>query len=135
MVDSCRTCANCREGFEQFCEAGPTFTYNSPDKVLGGILMAATPRTWSWTRLLSCTSQKTRSDCRRTPLLCAGITTYSPFATIRSAQGKKVGVVGLGGLGHMGVNWPVLLAHTVVLFTTSPGKSADGKRLGSQMRS
>ena len=131
MVDSCRTCPSCARGLEQYCQRSPTFTYNGPDKHSGGVTLGGYSQRIvvdeAFTLKLS-----DRVDLAATaPLLCAGITTYSPLRHWKVGPGQKVGVVGLGGLGHMGVKFARALGAHVVLFTTSPGKVEDGKRLGA----
>ncbi len=132
MVDSCRSCANCAKGLEQYCEAGPTWSYNSEDKHLSG------QRTYGGysksivvdERFVLHVSDKINLAAAA-PLLCAGITTYSPLRHWGASKGKKVGIVGLGGLGHMGVKFAHAFGCHTVLFTTSASKTADGKRLGA----
>jgi uncharacterized zinc-type alcohol dehydrogenase-like protein len=133
MVGSCGTCGSCKDGLEQYCDTGGTvFTYNSPDP------LKTTPTT------LGGYSEKIVVDRKfvlhvsdkldpaaAAPLLCAGITLYSPLKHWGAGPGKKVGIVGLGGLGHMGVKLSHALGAETVLFTTSPSKVADGKRLGA----
>jgi uncharacterized zinc-type alcohol dehydrogenase-like protein len=132
MVDSCRTCANCKEGLEQYCEKGATFTYNSPDgkgptkTTLGGYSSHITVDE------SYCLSISDKLDLAAVaPLLCAGITTYSPLKHWGAGKGKKVGVVGLGGLGHMAVKFSHAFGAHTVLFTTTPEKGADARRLGA----
>ena len=131
MVDSCRTCPDCREGLEQYCQNGGTFTYNSEDKILGGVTYGgySSGITVDQDFVLSVSSKL--DPAGTAPLLCAGITTWSPLRHWNTGPGKKVGVVGLGGLGHMAVKLAHALGAEVVLFTGSPGKTADGKRLGA----
>ena len=131
MVDSCRTCAPCREGLEQFCEAMPTFTYNFPDKHLGGVTYGGYATSIVVDAAFVLRVPKTDHPAGVAPLLCAGITTYSPLRQWKVGPGQKVGVVGLGGLGHMAVKLARAFGAHVVLFTTSPGKTADGLRLGA----
>ena len=131
MVDSCGTCPSCQAGLEQYCLSYPTFTYNSADKHLGGHTFGGYS-----TRVVVDESFVLRVpaglDLAATaPLLCAGITTYSPLRHWKVGPGQKVGIVGLGGLGHMGVKFARAFGAHVVLFTTSPGKIADGLRLGA----
>ena len=130
MVDSDRTCPECTAGFEQFCP-NMTLTYNFPDKHTGGVTYGG----YSDSIVVKdhfVLSVPSNLDLAGTaPLLCAGITTYSPMRHWGVTKGKKVGVVGLGGLGHMGVKFSHALgAHTVV-FTTSSGKKDDALRLGA----
>jgi uncharacterized zinc-type alcohol dehydrogenase-like protein len=132
MVDSCRDCVNCKEDLEQFCEKGCTFTYNSPDKHTGkqtyGGYSAGVVVDESF--VLKVSDKLELSAVA--PLLCAGITTYSPLRHWKVGKGSKVGVVGLGGLGHMAVKIAAAMGAHVVLFTTSPGKKEDAKRLGAK---
>jgi uncharacterized zinc-type alcohol dehydrogenase-like protein len=133
MVDSCRTCENCRADLEQFCDnPRATFTYNSEDKHLGGVTFGGYS-----TRIVVDEDFVLRiSDkldlAATAPLLCAGITTYSPLRKWNVGKGQKVGVVGLGGLGHMAVKFANAFGAHVVLFTTSPGKTEDARRLGAR---
>jgi uncharacterized zinc-type alcohol dehydrogenase-like protein len=131
MVDSCRTCPNCLAGNEQYCTSLPTFTYNGEDKVLGGQTFGGYS-----TSIVVDESYVLRVPAGLdlaavAPLLCAGITTYSPLRHWKVGPGQKVGIVGLGGLGHMGVKFARAFGAHVVLFTTSPGKIEDGRRLGA----
>ncbi|MFN0244332.1 MAG: NAD(P)-dependent alcohol dehydrogenase [Planctomycetota bacterium] len=131
MVDSCRTCANCRAGFEQYCEQMPTFTYNFPDKHLGGVTFGGYADSIVVDEAFVLHVPKSLDLAGTAPLLCAGITTYSPLRHWKIGRGHKVGVVGLGGLGHMAVKFAHALGARVVLFTTSPGKTVDAVRLGA----
>lgn len=132
LVDSCRRCDSCAEGLEQYCQHGFTLTYNSPssDKpghTLGGYSQRIVVDESFVLRI----SHPVEQLAAVAPLLCAGITTYSPLRHWRAGPGKKVGVVGLGGLGHMGVKLAKAMgAHTVAL-TTSGNKRADALRLGA----
>lgn len=132
LVDACRTCGCCREGQEQYCENGWTLTYNSSDKHMPGKMTYGgyAKSIVVDERFVLRVAEK--ADLAATaPLLCAGITTYSPLRHWGAAKGKKVGIVGLGGLGHMGVKFAHAFGCQTVLFTTSPGKIEDGKRLGA----
>ena len=131
MVDSCRTCESCREGLEQFCETGTTFTYNAPDKHLGGMTYGGYSDHVVVDESYVLRVPKNLDLAATAPLLCAGITTYSPLRHHRVGKGQKVGVVGLGGLGHMGVKLAHALGARVVVFTTTPGKAQDALRLGA----
>jgi uncharacterized zinc-type alcohol dehydrogenase-like protein len=131
MVDSCRTCENCRESFEQFCDNGPVFTYNSKDKHTGGITYGGYSKSVVVDQDFVLRISGKLDLAATAPLLCAGITTYSPLRHWKVGKGQKVGVVGLGGLGHMGVKFANAFGAHVVLFTTSPGKAADAKKLGA----
>ena len=130
MVDSDRTCPECKAGLEQFC---PNFvlTYNFPDKHTGGVTYGGYSDSIVVDENFVLRVPTNLNLAGAAPLLCAGITTYSPMKHWGVGKGKKVGVVGLGGLGHMGVKFAHALgAHTVV-FTTSPSKKEDALRLGA----
>lgn len=131
MVDSCRSCSNCRVGLEIYCENGVTLTYNSEDKHLGGVTYGGYSESIVVDEAFVLRVSDKLNPAATAPLLCAGITTYSPLRHWKVAKGQKVGVVGLGGLGHMGVKFANALGAHVVLFTTSPNKAADAKRLGA----
>jgi len=131
MVDSCRACENCREDLEQFCVNGPTFTYNSSDKHNGGITYGGYSDSVVVDEAFVLRVPKHLNLSASAPLLCAGITTYSPLRHYRVGPGQKVGVVGLGGLGHMGVKIAKALGARVVVFTTSANKVEDALRLGA----
>ncbi|HEX2712805.1 MAG TPA: NAD(P)-dependent alcohol dehydrogenase [Candidatus Acidoferrales bacterium] len=131
VVDADHTCPNCREGFEQFCP-NATYTYNSPDKhgtapvTYGGYSDSIVVDQDAVLRIPS-----NLDLAGAAPLLCAGITTYSPLKRNNVGTGKKVGVVGIGGLGHMGVKIAHAMGAHVVVFTTSPSKQEDALQLGA----
>ncbi|HET8765333.1 MAG TPA: NAD(P)-dependent alcohol dehydrogenase [Rhodanobacter sp.] len=129
MVDSCQHCASCEAGEEQYCENGFTNTYNGRGQVntWGGYSEHIVVRD----KFVLHIHHQPEQLAAVAPLLCAGITTYSPLRHWHAGPGKKVGIVGLGGLGHMGVKLAHALGAHTVLFTTSPGKVADGRRLGA----
>lgn len=131
MVDSDRTCPNCKANLEQFCESGATFTYNSPDKHTGGMTYGGYSKAIVVDEAFVLRISEKLDLAATAPLLCAGITTYSPMRHWKVSKGQKVGVVGLGGLGHMAVKFAHAFGAHVVLFTTSPGKTEDAKRLGA----
>jgi uncharacterized zinc-type alcohol dehydrogenase-like protein len=131
MVDSCRTCQNCKDNLEQFCEKGATFTYNAPDKHTGGTTYGGYSDSVVVDEAFVLHVPKNLDLAAAAPLLCAGITTYSPLRHWKVGKGQKVGVVGLGGLGHMGVKLAKAFGAHVVVFTTSPGKVQDALRLGA----
>ena len=131
LVDSCRTCASCAENLEQFCETGAIFTYNSPDKHNGGITYGGYAESIVVDEAFVLTVPKNLDHAAAAPLLCAGITTYSPLKHNKVTKGQKVGVVGLGGLGHMGVKLARAFGARVVVFTTSRNKVDDALRLGA----
>ncbi|MGA3349099.1 MAG: NAD(P)-dependent alcohol dehydrogenase [Candidatus Sulfotelmatobacter sp.] len=131
MVDSDRTCPNCRAGNEQFCDAMATFTYNSEDKHLGGATLGGYSDSIVVDEAFVLRVPKNLDPAATAPLLCAGITTYSPLRHWKVGKGQKVGIVGLGGLGHMGVKFANAFGAHVVLFTTSANKKEDALRLGA----
>ena len=131
MVDSDRTCPNCQDGLEQYCDSRATFTYNSPDKHTGGNTYGGYSKAIVVDEAFVLRISDKLDLAATAPLLCAGITTYSPMRRWGVTKGQKVGVVGLGGLGHMAVKFAHAFGTHVVLFTTSPGKAEDAKRLGA----
>jgi uncharacterized zinc-type alcohol dehydrogenase-like protein len=131
LVDSDRTCPNCRAGDEQFCDSMPTFTYNAEDKHLGGVTYGGYSDSIVVDEAFVLRVPKQLDLAATAPLLCAGITTYSPLRHWNVKKGQKIGIVGLGGLGHMGVKFANAFGAHVVLFTTSPKKTADAQRLGA----
>ena len=130
MVDSDRTCNNCKEGLEQYCP-NAILTYNSPDKHLGGVTYGGYSESIVVDQHFVLRVPSNLDLASAAPLLCAGITTYSPLKHWGAGKGKKVGVVGLGGLGHVGVKLADALGAHVVAFTTSPDKREDALRLGA----
>src|SRR5271166_3614918 len=130
MVDSDRTCPECQAGLEQFCP-NLTLTYNFPDKHLGGVTYGGYSDSVVVEERFVLHVPSNLDLAGAAPLLCAGITTYSPMRHWGVTKGKKVGVVGLGGLGHMAVKFAHALGAHVVVFTTSPGKKDDALRLGA----
>src|SRR5205823_9640690 len=131
MVDSDRTCPNCKRGDEQYCVSFPTLTYNSEDKILGGVTYGGYSDSIVVDESFVLRLSEKLDLPGAAPLLCAGITTYSPLRHWNVRKGQKVGVVGLGGLGHMGVKFANAFGAHVVLFTTSAGKTNDALRLGA----
>jgi uncharacterized zinc-type alcohol dehydrogenase-like protein len=131
MVDSDRTCPSCRAGEEQFCDSFPTLTYNAEDKVLGGVTYGGYSDSIVVDEAFVLRVPNNLTPAGAAPLLCAGITTYSPMHHWNVRKGQKVGVVGLGGLGHMGLKFAKALGAHAVLFTTSANKTADAVRLGA----
>lgn len=131
MVDSCRTCDHCKDDLEQYCENGNTMTFNSPDKHLGGQTFGGYSESIVVNENFVLQLPANLDLAATAPLLCAGITTYSPLKHWNVGPGKKVGVVGLGGLGHMAVKIAKAMGAHVVVLTTSPAKVADAKRLGA----
>jgi uncharacterized zinc-type alcohol dehydrogenase-like protein len=130
MVDSDRSCPECHAGLEQFCP-NVTLTYNSPDKHLGGVTRGGYSGAVVVDQRFVLRVPSKLPLAGAAPLLCAGITTYSPMRHWAVSKGKKVGVVGLGGLGHMAVKFAHALGAHVVVFTTSPAKKDDAIRLGA----
>jgi len=130
MVDSDGNCPQCQVGLEQFCP-NTTFTYNSPDKHIGGVTYGGYSDSIVVKEHFVLHVPSNLNLAGVAPLLCAGITTYSPIRHWNVIKGKKVGVVGLGGLGHMAVKFAHALGAHVVVFTTSPNKKEDAHRLGA----
>jgi uncharacterized zinc-type alcohol dehydrogenase-like protein len=131
MVDSCRVCDNCNDGQQQYCLNGNTFTYNAPEKETGGITYGG----YSNQIVVNEDFVLRVADAlpleKVAPLLCAGITTYSPLRRWQIGKGHKVGVVGLGGLGHMAVKFAASFGADVTVLSTSPNKEEDAKNLGA----
>lgn len=132
MVDSCRSCPSCGEGLEQYCEHGFTATYNGPvygggENTYGGYSTAIVVTEHFVLRI----NHGEQDLAGVAPLLCAGITTWSPLRHWKVGPGSKVGVVGIGGLGHMGIKLAHALGAHVVAFTTSPSKRDDARALGA----
>lgn len=131
IVDSCGHCAQCNHGEEQFCEEGWTLVFNAPDKHLGGVTYGGFSH-----KIVADADYVLKMPAfddlaAAAPLLCAGITTYSPLKHWNVGPGKKVGIVGIGGLGHMAIKIAKAMGAHVTVFTTSPSKVADAKRLGA----
>jgi len=131
LVDSCRVCESCKDDLEQFCEKSAIFTYNSPDKHSGGLTYGGYSESIVVDEDFVLRVPKNLDLAATAPLLCAGITTYSPLRHHGVTKGQKVGVVGLGGLGHMGVKLAKAMGAHVVVFTTSLNKVEDALRLGA----
>ncbi|HUA66188.1 MAG TPA: NAD(P)-dependent alcohol dehydrogenase [Alphaproteobacteria bacterium] len=131
MVDSCRECDSCKEGLEQYCERVPTYTYNSADKKSGGVTYGGYSESVVVDEDFVLRVPRNLDLAGAAPLLCAGITTYSPLRFYKVGKGQRVGIVGLGGLGHMGVKLARAFGAHVAVFTTSPGKAQDAMRLGA----
>ncbi len=131
MVDSCGNCKSCNDHSEQYCEEGVVMTYGSPDKNLGGFTYGG------YSDIITVDKQFVLSVSEKldtkavAPLLCAGITTYAPLKQCNVKTGDKVGVIGLGGLGHMAIKFAKAMGAHVVMITTSESKAADSKRLGA----
>lgn len=131
LVESCRTCSSCKQGLEQYCANGATWTYNSPDPQTGGPTFGGYSDNIVVHEDFALRIPATKNLAGVAPLLCAGITTYSPLKHWRVGKGHQVGVVGLGGLGHMGVKLARAMGAHVVCLTTSENKRADALRLGA----
>jgi len=131
MVDSCQQCESCKEGLEQYCENGMVGTYNGKDKHLGGHTFGGYSEKIVVDQKFVLNVPENLDTKAVAPLLCAGITTWSPLRNWNVKKGDKVGVIGLGGLGHMGIKFAHALGAKVVMITTSPGKSEDAKKLGA----
>jgi uncharacterized zinc-type alcohol dehydrogenase-like protein len=131
MVGSCGACSACQESEEVYCEKGAVFTYNSPDPHTAGHTLGGYSESIVVDEKFVLRVPSNLNPAAVAPLLCAGITTYSPLRHWKVAPGQKVGIVGLGGLGHMAVKFAKAFGAEVVLFTTSPNKVEDGLRLGA----
>ena len=134
MVDSCRTCPSCQAGLEQYCDHGFTGTYGGEDKI-GGTPHAVTFGGYSDTITVDerfvLHIPENLDPAAAAPLLCAGITTYSPLKHWNVGAGQRVGIIGLGGLGHMGVKFAHAMGAHVTMITTSPSKGQDARKLGA----
>jgi uncharacterized zinc-type alcohol dehydrogenase-like protein len=131
IVDSCRKCAPCKKGEEHFCDEGATLTYAVPDRVDGSITMGGYSNNYVVDERFAHTVPANLDLAAVAPLLCAGITTYSPLRHWKTGPGKKVGIVGLGGLGHMALKFAHSFGAHVVQFTTNLRKKEDALRLGA----
>ena len=131
MVDSCRVCESCRSGLEQYCDTGFTGTYNGPEQGTGANTFGGYSDSIVVDENFVLRIPAGLDPAGAAPLLCAGVTTYSPLRRWRVGPGQRVGVVGLGGLGHMAVKLARAMGAEVVLFTTSPEKVADGLAMGA----
>ena len=131
MVDSCMECTQCKEGWEIFCEKGMVGTYNGIDKHDGSLTKGGYSDHVVVRDHFVCKVPEGMDVARVAPLLCAGITTYSPLRQYGVGEGSKVGVVGLGGLGHMGVKLAAAMGAHVTMITTTPSKGDDARELGA----
>jgi alcohol dehydrogenase (NADP+) len=132
LVDSCGECPSCKDDLEQFCQNGMVMTYGSPDPLMGGVTHGGYSTQIVVTEDFVLKVSEKLDTKAVAPLLCAGITTYSPLKHWKVGKGQKVGVIGLGGLGHMGVKFAAAMGADVVMITTSQGKGEDAKRLGAR---
>lgn len=132
IVDSCQKCQHCNEGFEQYCDEFPTYSFNSPDKYLEGKMTYG-----GFSKYYVCEDKYVlkmpafEDLAAAAPLLCAGITVYSPLKYWNAGPGKKVGVLGIGGLGHVAIKIAKAMGAEVTVFTTSPSKVEDAKKMGA----
>ena len=131
IVDSCRHCSSCEEGLEQYCENGMTGTYGSVDKISGGHTFGGYSEKIVVDEKYVLSVPESLDLSKAAPLLCAGITTWSPLVHWNVKAGDKVGVIGLGGLGHMGIKFARAMGAHVVMITTSPEKGKDAQLLGA----
>lgn len=131
LVDSCRDCDNCKKGLEQFCRNGATSTYNSKDKHMGGVTYGGYSNHIVVDEAFVLKVSDKLPLAAVAPLLCAGITTYSPLRHWKVGKGHKVAVVGLGGLGHMAVKFAASFGAEVTMLSTSPSKEQDARTLGA----
>ena len=131
LVDSCESCWCCGDGLEQFCLEGPTGTYGMPDKVSGGHTHGGYSTAIVVKDRFVCTIPDNLDPAGAAPLLCAGITTYSPLRRFGAGPGTRVGVIGLGGLGHMATKLAAAMGAEVVVFSHSPSKVDDARRFGA----
>ena len=131
IVDSCRECEYCKEGLEQFCEPGNTIVFGSPDNISGGQTYGGYSESIVVDENYVLSLPENLDPAAAAPLLCGGITTYSPLKHWNVGPGKKVGIVGIGGLGHLAIKLAKAMGAHVVVFTTSPSKVEDAKNLGA----
>lgn len=130
IVDSCDHCEYCNDGFEQFCDEGVTYSFNSPDKISGGHTFGGFSKTYVCNERYVLKMPAFKDLAAAAPLLCAGITVYSPLKHWGAGPGKKVGILGIGGLGHLAIKIAKAMGAEVIVFTTSPSKVEDARRLG-----
>ena len=131
IVDSCDHCEYCKEGLEQFCDEGTTYSFNSVDKISGGHTFGGFSKSYVCHERYVLKMPAFKDLAAAAPLLCAGITVYSPLKHWQAGPGKKVGFLGIGGLGHLAVRIAKAMGAEVTVFTTSPSKVDDAKRLGA----
>jgi len=131
IIDSCGKCEYCNDDLEQFCDQGVTFSFNSPDKHLGGATYGGFSESYIADEKYVLHVPQTLDLGSAAPLLCAGITVYSPLKHWHAGPGKMVGILGIGGLGHVAIKIAKAMGAHVVVFTTSPSKVEDAKRLGA----
>jgi uncharacterized zinc-type alcohol dehydrogenase-like protein len=131
IVDSCGHCEYCKDDIQQFCDEGTTYSFNSPDKHLGGATFGGFSESIITNENYVFHMPETLDLAAAAPLLCAGITVYSPLKHWGAGPGKKVGILGIGGLGHLAIKIAKAMGAHVIVFTTSPQKVEDAKRLGA----
>lgn len=131
IVDSCRECDHCHEGEEQFCEKGWTVVFNSPDRKFGGITYGGFSESIVVDENYVLHVPDSLDLSSAAPILCAGITVYSPLKHWNAGPGKNIGIIGIGGLGHMAIRIAKAMGAYVTVFTTSGAKANDAKRLGA----
>ena len=131
IVDTCGHCEYCNEGVEQFCDEGVTFSFNSPDKNLGGATFGGFSKTYVCNEQYVLHMPAFEDLAAAAPLLCAGITVYSPLKHWQAGPGKKIGILGIGGLGHIAIKIAKAMGAHVTVFTTSHSKIEDAKQLGA----
>ena len=131
IVDSCGKCEYCEDDMEQFCDEGTIFSFNSPDKYLGGATFGGFSETYVCNEKYVLHVPEKLDLASAAPLLCAGITVYSPLKHWQAGPGKKVGIIGIGGLGHLAIKIAKAMGAYVIVFTTSSSKVEDAKRLGA----
>ena len=131
MVDSCRECVNCRKGLQQYCTVGMVLTYSARDRVSGDITYGGYSKQIVVDEDFVLRVSDKLPLAQVAPLLCAGITTYSPLRHWNVGKGHKLGVIGLGGLGHMALKLGASFGAEVTMLSTSPEKEADARRLGA----
>jgi uncharacterized zinc-type alcohol dehydrogenase-like protein len=131
LIDSCRVCSHCQEGEENLCEENPTPTYNGLERATGRLTYGGYSNQYVVDERFALRVPATLDPARAAPLLCAGITTYSPLRRWGVGRGQRIGIVGLGGLGHLAIKIARAMGAEVVVFTTSPGKVEDARALGA----
>jgi alcohol dehydrogenase (NADP+) len=132
MVDSCRECVNCKKGLEQYCKVGNVQTYNGVDRITGDVTYGGYSKQVVVREEFVLSISDKLPLAQVAPLLCAGITTYSPLRHWKVGKGHKIAVVGLGGLGHMGLKLAASFGADVTMLSTSSDKETDARRLGAQ---
>jgi len=133
IVDSCGKCEYCEEDLEQFCDEGVTYSFNSSDKYLGGATYGGFSESYVCNEKYMLHVPESLDLASAAPLLCAGITVYSPLRHWQAGPGKKVGILGIGGLGHLAIKIAKAMGAEVIVFTTSSSKVEDAKRLGADV--